>query len=461
MTTPPQPSGLLHDLRVELTPTSSLQGYPRNARTHSKKQIQQIAGSIQAFGFLNPVLIDDGATVIAGHGRIEAAKLLGLDQVPTIRLSHLSDAERRAYILADNRLAELAGWDKEILAIELQALLDIDTQFNIDVIGFESAEIDLLIQELPTDGDPEDLLPEVDEDAPVVTQPGDVWQLGEHRIICGDARDPATYTALMDDQLARVIITDPPYNVPIHGHVRGHGKVDHPEFTMASGELSEAEFTDFLSSFLIAVSRYLVDGGLLYVFMDWRHAGELLEAAKRAQLLQISLCIWNKTNGGMGSFYRSKHELVFIFKSGKAPHINNVELGKYGRYRTNVWDYAGVNSFHQDRDEALRMHPTVKPVALIADAILDCTRRGEIVLDPFGGSGTTLIAAERVGRQARVIELDPRYVDVAIRRWERLMDMPAIHVATGLHFEELALHREESTLACVTSTTTDEVRHDQ
>ncbi|MET0048183.1 MAG: DNA methyltransferase [Sedimenticola sp.] len=450
---------LLDGQHVEYRQTSDLKPYDRNARTHSRKQIQQIAKSIETFGFINPILVDGDSGIIAGHGRWEAAKLLGMKEVPTIRVVNLTEEEKRAYILADNRLAELAGWDKETLSIELQHLLNIDTQFDISVIGFETAEIDMLIQDIPSDVDPEDALPELDEDNPIVSQLGDCWQLGDHGLICGDARDHDIYSTLLGNDQARALITDPPYNVPIHGHVRGHGKASHSEFAMAAGELSVEEFTRFLTGFLVVGSSCLVDGALLYVFMDWRHISELLSAAKNARLSQINLCVWNKDNGGMGSFYRSKHELVFVFKSGKTPHVNNVELGKFDRYRTNVWDYPGVNSFHQDRDEALAIHPTVKPVALIADAILDSTHHGEIVLDPFGGSGTTLLAAERVGRRARVIEIEPRYVDVLIRRWQRATGQQAIHSETGLAFEDLAQVRSEPTLACLASTATEEVSH--
>ncbi|MET0106613.1 MAG: DNA methyltransferase [Sedimenticola sp.] len=450
---------LLDGQHVENRLTGDLKPYDRNARTHSSKQIQQIAKSIETFGFINPILVDGDSVIIAGHGRWEAAKLLGMTEVPTIRVVNLTEEEKQAYILTDNRLAELAGWDKEILSIELQHLLNIDTQFDINVIGFETAEIDMLIQDVPPDLDLEDALPELDEDIPIVSQPGDCWRLGDHALICGDARDQDIYSTLMGNEQARVLITDPPYNVPIHGHVRGHGKASHSEFAMASGEMSVEGFTRFLTGFLVAGSPFLVDGALLYVFMDWRHISELLSAAKQAQLSQVNLCVWNKYNGGMGSFYRSKHELVFVFKLGKAPHVNNIELGKYGRYRTNVWDCPGANSFHQDRDEALEIHPTVKPVALIADAILDSTHHGEIVLDPFGGSGTTLLAAERVGRRARLIEIEPRYVDVAIRRWQNTTGKHAIHTETGLAFEDLAQVRCEPTLPCVSSTTTAEVRH--
>ncbi|MHC4406426.1 MAG: site-specific DNA-methyltransferase [Planctomycetota bacterium] len=424
--------------------------YTRNARTHTKKQIHQIAASIKEFGFTNPVLIDASGGIIAGHGRLEAAKLLGLHKVPTIRLDHLTDAQKRAYVIADNRLAELAGWDDELLAVELQYLSEIELDFDVEITGFETAEIDLLIESLDASGeesDPADEVPEIDEHVPAVTQPGDLWVLGAHRLLCADALKPESHERLMDGAKATMVFTDPPYNVPIDGHVCGLGKVKHREFAMASGEMGEAEFAGFLETVLANLARSCVDGAILDVCMDWRHLYELLTASRNAGLPLLNLCVWNKTNGGMGSFYRSKHELICVFKSGNGPHINNVELGRFGRYRTNVWDYAGVNTLRKGRLEELSMHPTVKPVALVADAIKDCTRRRDIVLDPFTGSGTTLIAAERTGRAGYGLELDPLYVDTAVRRWERFTDEKAVHAETGLPFDELADARGVSAAA--------------
>lgn len=428
-----------HDLQLETLPVSTLNPYPANARTHSKKQIRQIAESIKQFGFSNPVLIDGANQIIAGHGRVAAAKLLDMETVPAIRLEHLSDAEKRAYIIADNRLAERAGWDRETLAIELQNLTISDISFDIAITGFETPEIDLMIGELDAPGteDDADVIPKSDCSKPPITAPGDLWQLGRHRLLCADATKPASFEQLMQSEQAQIVFTDPPYNVPIDGHVSGLGDVKHAEFAMASGEMSEIEFTAFLETVFGNLATHSVDGSIHFVCMDWRHLFETVVAGRSVYTDLKNLCIWNKTNGGMGSLYRSKHELVFVFKSGTAPHINNVELGKFGRYRTNVWDYAGINSFGVDRDEALAMHPTVKPVALVADAIKDCSKRNGIVLDAFAGSGTTIIAAEKTGRQARVLELDAGYVDVIIERWQQLTREDAVHVESGFTFDEL------------------------
>jgi DNA modification methylase len=428
-----------NDLRVETIPVSTLKPYPANARTHSKKQIGQIADSIGQFGFTNPVLIDRDGQIMAGHGRVAAAKLLNLKTVPAIRLEHLSDAEKRAYVIADNRLAELAGWDRETLAIELQNLTISDISFNVAITGFETPEIDLLIEELDTPGseDDADQVPERDSAKPPVTASGDLWQLGRHRLLCADATKPASFERLMNGEQAQLVFTDPPYNVPIDGHVSGLGDVKHAEFAMASGEMSETQFTAFLDTVFGNLTAHSVDGSIHFVCMDWRHLFETIVASRSAYTDLKNLCIWNKTNGGMGSLYRSKHELVFVFKSGTAPHINNVELGKFGRYRTNVWDYAGINSFGADRDEALAMHPTVKPTALVADAIKDCSARNGIVLDAFAGSGTTIIAAEKTGRRARALELDPGYVDIAIERWQQRTGKDAVHIESGFTFDEL------------------------
>lgn len=428
----------MSEYKIVEQPVSALIPYPANARTHSKKQISQIAKSIEEFGFTNPVLIDSAGQIIAGHGRVAAAKQLGMATLPTIRIEHLSDAQKRAYIIADNRLAELAGWDQEILAIELQALAELDLDFDIEITGFETAEIDLVIEGLAEHApDEADDIPETDETASPIAAPGDLWLLGDHRLLCRNALKSESYVELMAGELAEMVITDPPYNVPIDGHVCGLGAIKHADFAMASGEMSEAEFEVFLKTAFGEMARFTSDGALHYIFMDWRHMAELLSAGRSVYGDLVNLCIWNKANGGMGSFYRSKHELVFVFKNGTKPHINNVELGRHGRNRTNVWDYAGVNSLRKGRLEELAMHPTVKPVQLIADAILDATRRGGIVLDPFAGSGSTILAAERAGRRAFAMEIDPVYVDVAIRRFEAVTGKTAIHAASEFAFAEL------------------------
>jgi len=411
---------------------ASLKPNPGNARTHSPKQVGQIAASIRAFGFNNPVLVDSEDTIIAGHGRVEAARLLGMECVPTLRLEHLTDAQKRAYIIADNRLAELAGWDDEILAIELQHLLEVDIDFEITDIGFETAEIDLMLSDqaqVAGEPDPADDVSQV-ESGPSVAALGDLWLLGPHRLYCGDALSEVSYLTLMDGEKAQMAFTDPPYNVPIAGHVSGLGKAKHAEFAMASGEMSEAQFTRFLTGALRQLAAASMDGSIHFVCMDWRHLLELMRAGRIAYSELKNLCVWAKDNGGMGSLYRSQHELVAVFKSGAAPHINNIELGKHGRYRTNVWSYPGLSGFQAGRDEKLAMHPTVKPVGLVADAILDCSKRHGIILDPFAGSGTTLIAAQRTGRRCFAMELDPSFVDVALRRFRHVTGIEPVCAAT-------------------------------
>ena len=426
----------MSSLNVQLRPIASLKPNPRNARTHSKKQIRQIADSIRVFGFTNPVLIDQDGAILAGHGRVAAARQLGWTEVPTIELSAMTEAQKRAYVLADNKLALNAGWDEELLALELGELASLELDFDLTLTGFEMAEIDLLIGD-KADGDPTaDAVPEVDPAAPPVSRPGDLWLLGPHRVLCGDATDPQSFAALLGSERAQLVFIDPPYNVPIDGHVCGLGSIRHAEFAMASGEMSEAEFTRFLKTVFGHLIGHSAEGAIHFVCMDWRHVYELLTAARGLYAEQKNLCIWNKDNGGMGSLYRSKHELVFVFKAGSGPHINNVDLGKHGRYRTNVWDYAGVNSLKAGRLEELALHPTVKPVALVADAILDCSNRGGLVFDCFLGSGTTLIAAEKTGRRAAGMELDPVYVDTALRRWQEFTGGAAVHAETGRTFTE-------------------------
>ena len=417
---------------------SELKPYPRNARTHSRKQIKQIAAAIGEFGFTNPVLIDENDQIIAGHGRVRAAKQLGLAEVPTVQIAHLSTTQKRAYILADNRLAEIAGWDKETLAVELQGL--VDDGFEVVLTGFQMGHIDVILDaagDRKSDRHGDDNIPAA---GPAITQTGDLWRLGAHRIFCGDALDSASYDTLLDGAKASLIFTDPPYNVAIDGHVGGNGLTRHREFAMGSGEMTSAAFTAFLTNTFQHLAANSHDGSIHYACMDWRHMQEMLAAGYAVYSELKNLCVWNKSNGGMGTFYRSKHELVFAWKSGTAPHLNNFELGQHGRNRTNVWDYAGVNTFRSNRMDELQMHPTVKPVALVADAIKDCSKQGDIVLDPFCGSGTILIAAERTGRKARALEIDPAYVDVAIRRWEALTGKSA-RLSTGETFEEIAEQR--------------------
>ncbi|MEQ1709788.1 MAG: DNA methyltransferase [Hyphomicrobium sp.] len=436
---------LIHHDHIERLAPDDLKPYAGNARTHSKKQVQQIAKSIERFGFTNPVLIDDGNGIIAGHGRVLAAKAIGLEQVPCLRLSHLTETEKRAYVLADNKLALNAGWDKELLAIELQGLIEAD--YQVEVTGFSIGEVDTVLQEAreasPTGSDSRgDACPE--PEAVAVTRAGDIWQLGRHRLICGDAQDASAYARLLDGDRVDAVFTDPPYNVKIDGHVSGLGATKHREFAFASGEMSKEAFTTFLTTTLGHAAAACRDGAIAFVCMDWRHMGELIAAGEAVFTEFKNVCVWNKNNGGMGTFYRSKHEMIFVFKVGTAPHTNTFGLGDEGRYRTNVWDYAGVNTMKKGRMDELAMHPTVKPVALVADAVLDVTKRGALVLDPFGGSGSTLIAAEKTGRTARLIEFDPHYCDVIVRRFEAYSGKRATLAATGEAFEDVA----EGRVAC-------------
>ncbi len=405
--------------KIEYITPGDLKPWANNARTHSKKQIGQIADSIRTFGFTNPVLVDEQNRIMAGHGRVRAAEELGIAAVPCLRFDHMSEDAKRAYVLADNKLALNAGWDEELLAGELGALFaSPDLDFDVDVIGFSLAEV----EEILTAPEPEEpgnpAYDHLIEDARRRVKAGDVWQLGVHRLICGDALDAEIVTEVMAGETARMVFSDPPYNVPIDGHVGNSGKVQHREFAMASGEMTVSEFTNFLETAFRNMANCSMDGAIHFLCMDWRHMGEMLAAGEQVYDELKNLIVWAKDNGGMGTFYRSRHELIFAFKIGTAPHLNSFELGQHGRYRTNVWEYRGVNTLRTGRMEELSLHPTAKPVEMIADAIRDVSKREEIVLDLFGGSGSTLIAAEKTGRRARLVELDPIYCDRIIARWE-------------------------------------------
>lgn len=425
-------------LSVRYRAIGALKPIETNPRTHSKRQIRQIARSIEEFGFVNPVLIDADDRIIAGHGRVEAARMVGITEVPTVRIEHLSPAQLRAYVIADNRLAERAGWDKDLLALELGTISDFDIDFDLSLTGFDLAEIDLLLDPAPgsaSAGQMEEA-PPVADGSPAVSRVGDLWELGRHRLICDDALDIATYRRLLGDERAQVAFCDPPYNVQIAGHARGKAATPFREFAMASGEMTSEAFTEFLATAFGHLAAFSVEGAIHYQCMDWRHLREALTAGERVYAELKNLCVWNKDRAGMGSFYRSKHELVLVFKVGRAAHINNVELGKHGRDRTNVWDYPAVRPTSLDRGVLGAEHPTIKPVALVADALQDSSHRNGIVLDAFGGSGTTLMAAHQTGRRARMIELDPLYVDATVRRWQAATGETARLVATGESFAD-------------------------
>jgi DNA modification methylase len=419
---------------------NNLKPWPNNPRTHSDKQLTKLKASIQKFGFTLPVLIDECNVILAGHGRVQAAISLGLPTIPTRTITGLTETQKSAYVIADNRIAALSKWDDVLLKSEIEILIQQD--FDIEVTGFSTAEVDIMFDDVSDSSasNQDDLQPD-DETGSVVSRLEDLWVLGNHRLLCGNALEATCYETLMQSEFAQIVITDFPYNVAINGHVCGNGKIKHAEFAMASGEMSQSEFTDFLKSAFTHIHTFSIEGAIVYGFMDWRHTMEIQSAALTLFGAPRQLCVWVKDNGGMGSFYRSQHELVFVFKKGDEPHINNFELGQHGRYRTNVWNYPGVNTFKGKGYELLALHPTVKPVSMIADAIRDCSHRKGIVLDPFAGSGTILIAAERTGRYARAMELDPHYVDVAVNRWQRITGKQAILESTGQTWEQVCAER--------------------
>ena len=423
-------------------PIASIIPDPNNPRKHSRQQIRAIARSIEKFGFVVPIGVDRNNKVVFGHGRLEAARLRGLKEAPVVRLDHLTEEQAKALMLADNKLAERSSWDHGKLAIVLKELSDTTLDFEIETTGFETPEIDLLIQSLDP---PEELMAAADEFEVVEGQPvsreGDLWRLGSHRLLCGNALASTSYDALLAGEKAAAAFTDPPYNVPVNGHVGGKGKRKHREFLMATGEMSDDAFSQFLLGFLELVASHSVEDATFFACMDWRHILEIANAIRGAGCDVLNLCVWVKTNGGMGSLYRSQHELVFVFGRSGVARVNNVQLGKFGRNRTNVWTYPGMNSFtRRGRTRGLDHHPTVKPLAMVADAILDVTRRDDIVLDPFCGSGTTILAAEKTGRRGYGIELDQKYVDTAIERWQRMTGQAAFH-ASGKTFEETRSER--------------------
>ena len=427
--------------RAIMMATRRLRLNKRNARTHPKKQIRQITEVIARFGWTYPIVADENLEIICGHARWQAANELQINEVPVIVLTGLRDAEKRALALADNKIAANAGWDRSILASELGELAALlpEIELDLSITGFEAAEIDALAIDLsdPEQEASDEILP-IDTGAPI-TQAGDLWKLGVHRLLCGDACDKAHLRKLMGDDKSSMLFADPPYNVRIAATV-GRGKIKHREFASASGEMSSAQFIEFLKRWMLLATFYSEQGSIHYVCMDWRHLSEILAAGNSVYHELKNIVVWVKTNAGQGSFYRSQHEHVLVFKNGNAPHQNNVELGRHGRNRSNVWTYAGVNTFKAGRLDELSVHPTVKPVALVADAIRDCSRRNGIVLDPFMGSGTTILAAERIGRRAYGLEIDPLYVDVSLRRWQAFAGRDAILEATGQTFDEIAEH---------------------
>jgi DNA modification methylase len=434
----------LVEIQIEYRPLEDLILDARNPRQHPQRQVNQIADSIREFGFVMPVVIDASGHVVIGHGRVLAAKKLRMPRIPVVEIRHLSKAQLTALRIADNRLAQHAHWDERLLGESFLELKEGDVDFDLSVTGFSLPDIDLALLNLQ-----ESLIEEIDDEVGSATgvpvcQPGDVWQLDQHRIHCGDATSEAAFDVLMREEVADVVFIDPPYNVKVDGHVSGKGKVRHREFAQASGNLSREEFVQFLTTTCGLLAKHSRDGAVHFVTMDWRHAGELLAAGREVYSELKNIVVWVKSNPGMGSLYRSAHELIFVFKSGTGRHINNVELGKHGRNRSNVWHYDSATTQGRKGNNVLALHPTAKPIQLVVDALLDCSHRGNIVLDTFLGSGTTLLAAERTGRICRGMELDPLYVDTAIRRWQNLTGHDAVRTSDGKRFRDIEAEKEEN-----------------
>ena len=427
---------------------------PKNPRVHTPKQIKQIARSIQSFGYTMPILLDQHDNIVAGHGRYLACQQLGYAEVATISLSNLSPEQVKAYRIADDQLTINSVWNDQLVAEQLQELSLLDLDFSIDVIGFDTAEIDIRIESLSVQDeakpDPADLLPPQTEYA--VSELGDLWLMDQHRLLNGNCLLISHFKVLMDGKLGDAVILDPPFNVPMVGHVTGNGKLVHRPFPMANGEMTDQEFTAFLSQIFALLIKHTRDGSVHYVAIDWRHAEHVIAAGK-AYSKMLNVCVWSKSSPSQGSFYRSQHEWFYVFRNGNSTHINNVQLGKYGRSRSNIWQYEGAQGLrHSEEGNLLQYHPTCKPVRLVADAILDCTNRKDIVIDTCLGSGTTLIAAERVGRYCYGMELDSRYCDTAIRRWEAITGQDAIHAPTGQTFKQREHHAKQAYLAATTPT---------
>jgi DNA methylase/ParB-like nuclease domain len=424
---------------IEYVRLESLVLSAENPRQHSQTQIKELADGILEFGFLVPVVIDDQGCIVAGHARTLAAKWLRMSEVPAIRVRHLSRTQLKAFRLADNKLAQNASWDERLLARELMQLTEINLDFPISLTGFSTAEIDVVIQgqkgKITASDDPTAWA------GPPVCRSGEMWTLGEHRILCGDSTSSESFERLMQGDLAEMVFTA--YNVRIEGNVSGKGKRKHRDFAQGVGEMSSEQFRSFLSSACSHLASHSRDGTLVFLCMDWRHSEDVLMVGKEVFSQLTNIAVWIKDNAGLGSLYRSAHEFVFVFKSGTAPHINNVE-GKHGRNRTNVWRYDSAATAARKGQAVFDLHPTVKPVRMVIDAIMDVSNRGGLVLDCFLGSGTTLIAAEHTGRIFRGIELDPGYVDTAIRRWQILTGKDAVR-EDGAIFSELEREYEQQT----------------
>jgi len=428
---------IIRELKLKPVVLADLKQLGRETRQHPPRQIQKIVACLKSYGFVLPILVDPQNRVIEGWALVLAAQQLGLEKIPAVCISDLSEPQLRALRLSLNKIPEYASWNVQALKLELAEIIQLDPHIAFEDTGFEMAEIDAMLD----DGglDQEDELPTIDEQAIPITQPGDQFIAGDHTIRCDDALRAESFAHLLGSELAGMAFTDPPYNVPIDGHVTRSKSAKRHDFPMATGELSSRQFQLFLETALGHMAHFSRDGAIHYVCMDWRHLQDLLPAGEAVFTELKNLCVWDKSNAGMGSLYRSQHEIISVYKNGTAPHINNIELGRFGRNRSNVWHYVSQSALSGTSKSKLSLHPTVKPVAMIADAIRDCSNRGDLILDPFGGAGTTLIAAEKTGRRARLIELNPIYVDVTIERWERLTGRTAYHAETGRPFSRAAV----------------------
>ena len=417
---------------------------PRRAlKTYAKKAKERLKRSIEEFGFITAMAVDANGRVVIGYRRWLVAMEMHLVVVPVVKVSHLTEEQLRMLTIVDNKLSEDGEWDLDELRAEFEELGALP-EINVEDTGFSTAELDALWLMEPKKDNPEgcreDELPGVGREA--VIRSGEIWRLGSHMLICSNSLEEKTFEALLGDERAQMVFCDAPYNLP-SAAISRLGKHQHSDFKMASGEMSQSEFTTFLATAFSHLAKFSKDGSIHFQCMDWKHLREMLDAGYGAYTELKNLVVWKKHSAGMGSFYRSQHELIFVWKNGTAPHINNFGLGETGRYRTNCWEYRGNAGFHRERDDELSAHATVKPWSMVADAIRDCSTRGGIVLDAFGGSGTTLIAAERTGRRARLIEIDPLYCDATVRRWEKLTGKEAALVETDETFKELEAARQK------------------
>ncbi|MCA0200480.1 MAG: site-specific DNA-methyltransferase [Proteobacteria bacterium] len=427
--------------KIEWRLIEQLKPSSRNTRKHSRKQIKLLCEGYRKFGMMTPITIDISGEIICGHARYDAACQLSLKEVPVIVIRHLTEGSKRAYRIADNKIGDLSSFDEKALALEIKSLIEIDTSFKASDTGFDMVDVDLMIQSL------EDVkIASSADDMPAphqlaISRRGERWVLGSHRLMCGDATNLDDCRALIADAQIRQVVTDPPYGCKIDGHVSGLGKVKHREFVMGC-DLSSTELHDLFQTTFANIAAVVCDGCLIFAFIDWRGLREMLNAGIATFTELKNVITWRKVNAGMGSLYRSQTEFITLWKQGKAAHCNNVNLG-VKRYRSNCWTYDGVNSLRAGRNEELSSHPTPKPVQMIADALLDCSERGDAVLDLFAGGGSILIAAEKTGRCAYAMELDPLYCDVAIRRWQKFTGQTAVLENTGESFDEVTELRHD------------------